>query len=135
MATHPGGWAAKAKIITIMDVESFEKAILAHNFNPLQVFYRRGRQVRYFVCTMAGKAKPFDIIVFDKDGQAYVSSGFQKPVGEESIFNIQYFDFDGTLRVNGNILERHPGFDLFSNKTSTMFDPVGAPDFDYDEMV
>ena len=92
MATHPGGWAAKAKIIKIMDVESFEKAILAHNFNPLQVFYRRGRQVRFFVCTMAGKAKPFDIIVFDKDGQAYVSSGFQKPVGEESIFNIQYFD-------------------------------------------
>ena len=84
---------------------------------------------------MAGKANPFDIIVFDKDGQAYVSSGFQKPVGEESIFNIQYFDFDGSLRVNGNILERHPGFDLFSNKTSTMFDPVGAPDLDYDEMV
>lgn len=118
-----------------MDVESFEKAILAHNFNPLQVFYRRGRQVRFFVCTMAGEVKPFDIIVFDKDGQAYVTTGFHKPVGEESIFNIQYFDFDGTLRVNGNILERHPGFDLFCDRRSTRFDPEDAPDFVYDEIV
>ena len=100
-----------------MKVDQFEKAILAKGLKPLQVFFRKGCEVRWFVCEERDdcEVKPFALIVFDKQGQGWVLPTYHKPITEESVFNIQYFDFDGSIRVNGNILEREPNYDLFKD--------------------
>lgn len=103
----------------VMVVEIFEKAILALGLKPMQVFFRMGRQVRWFVCVEGDnyEVKPFALIVYDKEGKAWVLPTYHKPIREESVFNIQYFEFDGSVRVNGNILDRKPEYDLFKDDT------------------
>lgn len=93
-----------------MEVREFEKAILEKGLKPLQVFFRKGRQVRWFVC----KENTLSLILFDKDGQAW-KIRTKEPVSEETIFNIQYYDSDSTIRVNGNTLTRCAKYDLFND--------------------
>ncbi len=100
-----------------MKVEQFEKAILAKGLKPLQVFFRKGSEVIWFVCVEGDsyEVKPFALIVYDKQGQAWVLPTYHKPITEESNFNIQQFECDGSIRVNGNILLREPNYDLFKD--------------------
>lgn len=100
-----------------MKVEKFEKAILAKHLKPLQVFFRKGSEVKWFICEEGGddEVKPFALIVYDSSARAWVLPRYHKPISEESIFNIQYFEFDGSTRVNGIILLREPNYDLFKD--------------------
>lgn len=100
-----------------MKVDTFEKAILAKNLKPLQVIFRKGQEVTWFVCEEGDsyEVKHFALIVYDKQGQAWVLPTYHKPIHEENIFNIQYVESDGSIRLNGNILEREPRYDLFKD--------------------
>ena len=100
-----------------MKVDTFEKAILAKHLKPLQVIFRKGQKVTWFICEEGDdyEVKPFALIVYDKLGQAWVLPTYHKPIHEENIFNIQHVESDGSIRVNGNILEREPRYDLFKD--------------------
>ena len=82
-----------------MKTEDFEKKILAKGLKPLEVRLEHN-QVKWFICD---KNDDYDIIVFDRWGNALVRPRFDWPDEVEEVEIHHYYDKEGnTMGVTFN---------------------------------
>ncbi len=88
-----------------MKLKEFEQAIIAKGLKPKEVRLEHSN-VKWFVCD---GNYDYGIIVFDKNGKAYVLFTYQWP---EEVHNIQIESCDGGITIDGVTAYRDCVLDL-----------------------
>ena len=88
-----------------MRVKEFEEAILAKGLKPKEVRLEHNH-VKWFICK---DYRYKDIVVFDKEGKAYVVFNYTWP---EEVHDIRIESYDGGVSIDGEIAHRAKNLDL-----------------------
>lgn len=93
-----------------MTLNIFEQTALSSGFDPIEVVFSRGKDVKYMVCADKDPEREHDIVLFDHNGAAYTLPSLTINVAINCTLNIRsYKDY---LSVNGHVSQREPKKDL-----------------------
>jgi len=101
-------------MIVKMNVEQFEKQILAKQLSPIHLFCGKGGRVKWFVCLDTRPSKEYALIVYDCKGKALVLTDYHEEITPETSFTIQAYP--GGVKINSIVPQRDSRLDLFSGE-------------------